>query len=118
MLPQGHAGACRTQTAAGGFSGGEGAVSFSAPFQWGGLGEACLDLVKSSNGRYTKHSNLDETGRGQPRVGELTFDEAIQYPRTEQYSIWFLASDPGLHNCTLEFSKSPGNHRSSTMVPK
>lgn len=117
LLPQGHAGARTTQTAAGGFSGGEGAVSFSAPFQWGGLGEACLDLVKSSNGRYTKHSHQDETGRGQPRAGELTFDEAIQYPRTEQYSIWFLASDPGLANCTLEFSKS-GNHRSSTMVPK
>lgn len=42
LLPQGHAGARTTQTAAGGFSDGEGAVGFSAPFQWGGLGEACL----------------------------------------------------------------------------
>lgn len=59
LLPQGRAGARTTQTAAGGFSDSEGAVGFSAPFQWGGLGEACLDLVKSSNGRYTKHSNQD-----------------------------------------------------------
>lgn len=51
-------------------------------------------------------------------MGELTFDETTQHPRTEWYSIWFLARDSGLANCILEFSKSPGCHRSSILVPK